>query len=53
METTSLKPQLPPERMERATDYVELVWQGQASEKSKAALAEFHRRRPRVGAADR
>ncbi len=42
METTSLKPQLAPEQIRRAADYVELVWRGQGSEESKATLAEFH-----------
>lgn len=43
METTSPKvPQLAPEQVLRACDYVELVWQEQGSEEEKAALAEFH-----------
>jgi len=43
METTSPKvPQLAPEQILRAADYVELVWQEQGSEEEKAALAEFH-----------
>ncbi|OEJ21818.1 hypothetical protein AR457_41065 [Streptomyces agglomeratus] len=43
METTSPKvPQLAPEQIRRACDYVELVWQEQGSEAEKAALAQFH-----------
>ncbi|MFJ4972706.1 hypothetical protein [Streptomyces sp. NPDC088755] len=43
METTSPKlPQLAPEQIRRACDYVELVWQEQGSEEDKAALAVFH-----------
>ncbi|MGZ0200592.1 hypothetical protein ACNFR7_10440 [Streptomyces sp. RM1] len=43
METTSPKvPQLAPEQILRAADYVELVWKEQGSEEEKAALAEFH-----------
>ncbi|MFF8281014.1 hypothetical protein ACF05T_34020 [Streptomyces lateritius] len=42
METTSLNPQLTPEQIRRAADYVELVWRGQGSEET-----------PRAGAADR
>ncbi|GHB29776.1 hypothetical protein [Streptomyces chryseus] len=43
METTSPKvPQLAPEQIRRAADYVELVWQEQGSEEDKAALAAFH-----------
>ena len=43
METTSPKvPQLAPEQILRAADYVELVWREQVSEEEKAALAEFH-----------
>ncbi|MEV6808910.1 hypothetical protein [Streptomyces sp. NPDC051129] len=39
METTSPKvPQLAPEQILRAADYLELVWQGQ---KEKASLEEF------------
>ncbi|MFF3735122.1 hypothetical protein ACFYXM_33810 [Streptomyces sp. NPDC002476] len=42
METTSAKvPQLAPEQILRAADYVELVWKEQGSEE-EAALAEFH-----------
>ncbi|MCZ9344447.1 hypothetical protein NGM37_42550, partial [Streptomyces sp. TRM76130] len=42
METTSPMPQLAPEQIRRAADYVELVWQEQGSEEDKAALAECH-----------
>ncbi|MCZ4100997.1 hypothetical protein [Streptomyces sp. H39-C1] len=43
METTSPKmPQLAPEQIQRAADYVELVWQEQGSEGDKATLAAFH-----------
>jgi hypothetical protein len=43
METTSPKvPQLAPEQILRAADYVELVWQEQGSDEDKVALAEFH-----------
>ncbi|MFG2594936.1 hypothetical protein [Streptomyces sp. NPDC048462] len=43
METTSPQlPQLAPEQIRRAADYVELVWQEQGSEEEKAALAVFH-----------
>lgn len=42
METTSPKAQLAPEQIQRAADYVELVWLYQDSEQDKAALAEFH-----------
>lgn len=43
METTSPKvPQLTPEQILRACDYVELVWQEQGSKEEKAALAQFH-----------
>ncbi|WP_405777003.1 hypothetical protein [Streptomyces sp. NBC_01538] len=43
METTTPKvPQLAPEQIARAADYVELVWRYQDSEQDKAALAEFH-----------
>ncbi|EHM25654.1 hypothetical protein SPW_5933 [Streptomyces sp. W007] len=35
-------PQLAPEQILRACDYVELVWQEQGSEEDKAAPAEFH-----------
>ncbi|MEU4655046.1 hypothetical protein AB0G32_14100 [Streptomyces sp. NPDC023723] len=43
MDTTSPKmPQLAPEQILRAADYVELVWREQGSEEEKAALAEFH-----------
>jgi hypothetical protein len=40
--TTSPTPQLAPEQILRAADYVELVWEGQGSEEEKAALAAFH-----------
>ncbi|MGW6739285.1 hypothetical protein ACWGDX_00830 [Streptomyces sp. NPDC055025] len=40
--TTSTVPQLAPEQIARAADYVELVWLYQDSERDKAALAEFH-----------
>ncbi|WP_236246983.1 hypothetical protein [Streptomyces sp. CC210A] len=43
MEMTSPKvPQLAPEQILRAADYVELVWRDQGSEEDTAALAEFH-----------
>lgn len=43
METTTSKvPQLAPEQIARAADYVELVWRYQDSEQDKAALAQFH-----------
>ncbi|MFI0191752.1 hypothetical protein ACH4PW_29920 [Streptomyces sp. NPDC017082] len=43
METTSPKvPQLAPEQILRACDYVELVWRDQGSAEEKAALAQFH-----------
>jgi hypothetical protein len=43
METMPPKvPQLAPEQIRRAADYVELVWQEQDSEEKKARLAEFH-----------
>ncbi|MFD8823800.1 hypothetical protein ACFV1C_15725 [Streptomyces sp. NPDC059605] len=43
METTSPKvPQLAPEQIRRAADYVELVWQEQGSEDERARLAKFH-----------
>ncbi|WPO76306.1 hypothetical protein [Streptomyces sp. KN37] len=43
METTSPKvPQLAPEQILRAADYVELVWRMQSNEEDKAALATFH-----------
>jgi hypothetical protein len=43
MEMTSPEvPQLAPERILRAADYVELVWREQGSEEEKAALAQFH-----------
>ncbi|MFC8270121.1 hypothetical protein ACFUIZ_31065 [Streptomyces cinereoruber] len=44
--TTSPKTQLTPEQILRATDYVELIWQGQGSEEEEAALAEFHANGP-------
>ncbi|WP_228978351.1 hypothetical protein [Streptomyces sp. DH12] len=42
MGTTSPKPQLAPEQIRRAADYVELVWQEQGSEAEKAALKAGH-----------
>ncbi|MEH0557322.1 hypothetical protein [Streptomyces sp. B21-101] len=43
METTTSKlPELAPEQIPRATDYIELVWRSQGSEQDQAALAEFH-----------
>lgn len=42
METTSKVPQLTPEQILRAADYIELVWQEQGSEEDQAALAAFH-----------
>ncbi|GHH88838.1 hypothetical protein GCM10018793_70000 [Streptomyces sulfonofaciens] len=47
METTPPKmPQLAPEQILRAADYVELVWQEQGSEEEKAALEEFSGQAP-------
>ncbi|MGR8010748.1 hypothetical protein [Streptomyces hypolithicus] len=44
METTSSKlPQLTPEQIWRAGDYVELVWRDQGGDQERAALGEFHR----------
>src|SRR5690349_16968225 len=43
METTTSKlPELAPEQIQRAADYVELVWRSQGSEQDRVALAEFH-----------
>ncbi|MGW1656585.1 hypothetical protein [Streptomyces atratus] len=43
MKTTSSKlPELTPEQIWRAADYVELVWQDQGSEQERAALEKFH-----------
>ncbi|MFD4860651.1 hypothetical protein [Streptomyces atratus] len=43
METTSPKlPELTPEQIWRAADYVELVWQDQGSDQERAALEKFH-----------
>ncbi|MFC7965476.1 hypothetical protein [Streptomyces cinereoruber] len=40
--TTSPKTQLTPEQILRATDYVELVWQEQGTQKERVRLEEFH-----------
>lgn len=44
METTSPKlPELTPEQIWRAADYVELVWHDEDTEEARARLEEFHR----------
>ncbi|TLQ38730.1 hypothetical protein [Streptomyces marianii] len=42
METKSKLPELTPEQIQRAADYVELVWRYQDSEQQRASLAAFH-----------
>ncbi|MEU2287850.1 hypothetical protein ABZ614_39105 [Streptomyces sp. NPDC013178] len=42
MNTKSKLTELAPEQIQRAADYVELVWQYQGSEQERAALAAFH-----------
>jgi len=47
--TTSQVPQLAPEQIVRAADYLELVWRYQDGEQERATLTVFPRRRPGAG----